>query len=108
MKPVLALLLLAGLACLTAAWAQQPEGGPAPTAVAKASPPTAAKVAPVNPGKRRPAFNADLAYKANCTRCHVAPRKFSERATVTIMRHMRVRANLTQEEAEAILQYLTQ
>ena len=109
MKRVLALLLLAGLACMTAAWAQQPEGGPTQTAVAKASPPpTAAKVAPVNPVKPKPPINADLAYKANCTRCHVAPRKFSERATVTIMRHMRVRANLTEEEAQAILKYLTQ
>jgi|RhiMetdeSRZDD1v2_1073273.scaffolds.fasta_scaffold376008_2 hypothetical protein len=51
--------------------------------------------------------DGDQAYKANCLRCHWEPRKFSEREMVTIMRHMRVRANLTSEETEAILKYLT-
>ena len=47
------------------------------------------------------------AYKANCLRCHAEPRKFSEREMVTVMRHMRVRANLTEAEEKAILRYLT-
>lgn len=62
----------------------------------------------VRPAKAKPAINADLAYKANCLRCHGAPRKFSDRAMVTIMQHMRVRANLTADEAQAILAYLTE
>ncbi|MDA2935292.1 hypothetical protein MYX82_13265 [Acidobacteria bacterium AH-259-D05] len=58
--------------------------------------------------KTAKAIDPDDAYKSNCTRCHLAPRKFPERKMATIMRHMRVRANLTQEEAKAILGYLTE
>ncbi len=58
--------------------------------------------------KRTTAFDPDDAYKANCTRCHVAPRRFPERKMATIMRHMRVRANLTEEEAKGILRFLTE
>ena len=58
--------------------------------------------------KNTSTFDADAAYKSNCARCHLAPRRFSERKTATIMRHMRVRANLTEEEAEGILKFLTQ
>ncbi len=36
------------------------------------------------------------------------PRKFSERETYTAMQHMRVRANLTVAETEAIRRYLSQ
>ena len=58
--------------------------------------------------KTAKAIDPDDAYKSNCTRCHLAPRKFPERKMATIMRHMRVRANLTQEEAKVILGYLTE
>jgi len=49
---------------------------------------------------------ADQAYKSNCTRCHAEVPKLDPRQTKTIVRHMRVRANITHDEAEAILQYL--
>ncbi|MCH7805388.1 MAG: hypothetical protein IH937_15075 [Acidobacteria bacterium] len=58
--------------------------------------------------KETPAFYFDDAYKSNCTRCHLAPRRFPERKMATIMRHMRVRANLTEEEAKGILRFLTE
>lgn len=45
-------------------------------------------------------------FHANCNRCHVAPLKFSPRMAATIVRHMRVRATLTDEEAHLILHYL--
>lgn len=51
-------------------------------------------------------FTADQAYKSNCTRCHSEVPKMGPRRTKTIVQHMRVRANLTQDEAEAILEYL--
>ncbi len=53
-------------------------------------------------------FSADEAYKQNCTRCHSEVPPVSTRRTKTIVRHMRVRANLPADEAEAILQYLIQ
>jgi hypothetical protein len=48
----------------------------------------------------------DDAYKNNCMRCHSAVQDFSPSKTATIVMHMRVRANLTEEEAQAILRYL--
>jgi|HubBroStandDraft_6_1064221.scaffolds.fasta_scaffold00483_5 mono/diheme cytochrome c family protein len=47
-------------------------------------------------------------FRANCSRCHQTPHKFSPRATATIVRHMRVRATITDEDARLILKYLSQ
>lgn len=58
--------------------------------------------------KVREAFSPDEVYKSNCTRCHSELPKVSERRTKTILRHMRVRANLTQAEAKAVYEYMTQ
>ncbi|PYV07822.1 MAG: hypothetical protein DMG23_15185, partial [Acidobacteria bacterium] len=58
-------------------------------------------------GKPKPEIDPDQAYRSNCSRCHAMPRRLPDREMATIMRHMRVRANLTAEEAEAILRYLT-
>lgn len=79
-------------------------------AVAQQTKPPAGKADPAQAARPQAAGKAidpDQAYKANCSRCHPAPRKFSEDKMATIMRRMRVRANLTEEEAEAILRYLT-
>jgi mono/diheme cytochrome c family protein len=56
-------------------------------------------------GRRQ--VDPDEAYKNNCMRCHTSTQQYSPRKTKTIVMHMRVRANLTQEEAQAILEYLT-
>jgi hypothetical protein len=45
---------------------------------------------------------------ANCGRCHQAPHKIHPRMMATIVRHMRVRATLTDEDMKAILAYMTQ
>jgi len=47
-------------------------------------------------------------FHANCGRCHQAPQKFPPRMMATIVRHMRVRAMLTDEDMRAILAYMTQ
>jgi hypothetical protein len=52
------------------------------------------------------AGDPDDAYKNNCMRCHSAVRPYSLRMTATIVMHMRIRANMTAEESQAILQYL--
>ena len=46
--------------------------------------------------------------RSNCGRCHTAPRKFAPRLMSTIVRHMRVRATLTEEDMRLILQYMTE
>jgi len=47
-------------------------------------------------------------FRVNCGRCHMQPRKFPPRAMVTIERHMRIRAMLTEEDMKLILEYITQ
>lgn len=47
-------------------------------------------------------------FKANCARCHTAPHKFPPRMMGTIIRHMRVRSTITDEDARLILHYMSQ
>ena len=47
-------------------------------------------------------------FRANCGRCHAAPQKFPPRMMGTILRHMRVRATITDEDRRLILLYMTQ
>jgi len=47
-------------------------------------------------------------FRANCGRCHAAPQKFPPRAMVTVLRHMRVRATITDEDMRLVLFYMTQ
>jgi cytochrome c5 len=46
-------------------------------------------------------------YRINCGRCHQAPHKFSPRATAMIVRHMRVRAMLTDDDMKYLLYYMS-
>jgi mono/diheme cytochrome c family protein len=44
-------------------------------------------------------------FQQNCSRCHNAPEGFSPRISGTIVRHMRVRASLSQHDAEELLRF---
>jgi cytochrome c5 len=44
-------------------------------------------------------------FEQHCSRCHNAPEGFSPRISGTIVRHMRVRASLSQHEEEALLRF---
>jgi hypothetical protein len=46
-------------------------------------------------------------YRTNCGRCHQPPHKFEPRAMAMIVRHMRVRAMLTDDEMKYVLFYMT-
>jgi cytochrome c5 len=47
-------------------------------------------------------------FQANCSRCHQSPHKFPPRMMLTIERHMRVRALITDEDLRLIVRYMTQ
>lgn len=47
-------------------------------------------------------------FRTNCGRCHQAPHKFPPRTMATVIRHMRVRAMITDEDMRLILRYMTQ
>lgn len=45
-------------------------------------------------------------FQINCGRCHNPPEQVSPRIAGSVIRHMRVRAMLSQEDAREILEYL--
>ena len=74
---------------------------------------TAAQQSDVNVGGQESAQQklldeGEKRFHANCGRCHQSPHKFPPRMVMTIERHMRVRATLTDEDMRAIVAYLTQ
>lgn len=44
-------------------------------------------------------------FEQNCSRCHNPPDGFSPRISSTVVRHMRVRANLSEEDAKALMKF---
>ncbi len=90
--------LLAGIPVLASAlWATGP----------KSNAPTTA-VAPVHVDPAAVRLEGEKRFHANCGRCHAAPRKFPPRMMATIVRHMRVRAMITDEDMRLVLFYMTQ
>lgn len=47
-------------------------------------------------------------FHANCGRCHATPQKFPPRMMKTVLRHMRVRALITDEDMRLVLFYMSQ
>ena len=45
-------------------------------------------------------------FQQNCSRCHKAPESFPSHISGTVVKHMRVRASLSEEDAREILRYL--
>src|ERR1700751_5331003 len=46
-----------------------------------------------------------LTFAQHCSRCHNAPDGFSPRISGTVVRHMRVRASLSQHEEDVLLHF---
>jgi len=45
-------------------------------------------------------------FTQNCSRCHTAPDGFSPRISDTVVRHMRVRAQLSKHDEQELLHFL--
>ncbi len=45
-------------------------------------------------------------FQQQCSRCHAAPESFSPRISGTVVRHMRVRASLSQSDEQNLLRFL--
>jgi cytochrome c5 len=45
-------------------------------------------------------------FQQNCSRCHTAPDGFSPRISGTVIRHMRVRASLSQHDEQELLRFM--
>ena len=107
-RVLIVIILSIGVAAVATDKHQSPASKATVAKAVSAPPEPSGSVAKARTDKKIKVINADQAYKANCSRCHGAPHKFSDRVMSTIMRHMRVRANLTQDETQAILKYLTE
>ena len=67
-----------------------------------------AKAAPDAAEERALRLEGEKRFRTNCGRCHQAPHKFPPRVMATAIRHMRVRAMITDEDMRLILRYMTQ
>ena len=56
-------------------------------------------------GRPQPVRDGDTVFRQNCARCHNAPDAFPPRITTAVVRHMRVRANLSEEDTRALLKF---
>jgi mono/diheme cytochrome c family protein len=79
-----------------------------PVATAATPPSGMAKPAPDAAEDRALRLEGEKRFRANCGRCHQAPHKFPPRVMATAIRHMRVRAMITDEDMRFILHYMTQ
>ncbi len=71
--------------------------------------PTVAFTAPskATPVQKRPGESeGERVFATNCSRCHTAPEGFPQSISGTIVRHMRVRASLSEHEEQALLRFL--
>jgi cytochrome c5 len=53
----------------------------------------------------QPQSEGERVFQQNCWRCHDAPEGFSPRISGTIVRHMRVRASLSQHDEQVLLKF---
>ncbi len=116
--------LLAGLAAVAALCAAAQERAAVNVSTASASATAAVKPAPAKTsaesssspsakpeaagGEATARIEGEKRFKSNCGRCHNAPQKFPPRMMATVMRHMRVKANLTEPDTKLILRYLSE
>ena len=101
-KPLLLAILIAFCAVLAfAAGKDSNASSPAASAATSAAP----VVAQEHDSLR---VEGEQRFRTNCGRCHQAPHKFPPRMMATIVRHMRVRAMITDDDMKAILAYMTE
>ena len=95
-------VLLSALVLGSSLFAGSPAANPAAKKDASAMP----VVHPEDSDSMR--IEGEKRFRANCGRCHAAPQKFPPRVMATVLRHMRVRATITDEDHRLILFYMTQ
>ncbi len=91
------LVLVLGAAVLTFAGSATTTSEPVSTSVALSS----------NELNQQWMVEGEKRYRTNCGRCHQAPHRFPPRAMAVAVRHMRVRAMLTEDDMKYVLYYTT-
>jgi len=57
------------------------------------------------PKKQQHTDEGQRIFEQNCSRCHTAPDGFSPHISATVLMHMRVRASLSQQDAEKVFHF---
>jgi cytochrome c5 len=99
LKLLLPVLFVLSAALLPFEATSQPKARPQATAKASTKQ-TAATSGSVHQDEGQRIFDQ------NCSRCHTAPDGFSPRISGTVVRHMRVRASLSQHDEQELLRFL--
>jgi cytochrome c5 len=107
MKFVLASFLVAGAMSL-GLMANASSGGKDVAKDATKDSPTASVSAELGAHNENMHVEGEKRFRSNCARCHAAPPKFPPRMMATIVRHMRVRATITDQDMRLILRYMTE
>ena len=71
-----------------------------------AQPPAGGKQAAAASAPKSHENEGQRVFEQNCSRCHNPPDGFSSRISGTIVRHMRVRASLSQHDEQELLRFL--
>jgi mono/diheme cytochrome c family protein len=112
LTPKLSVLLILALMLSDAAFwaaAQERAAAPHPASIAAAGSSSSAAAKPASTqSETTTRLEGEKRFKANCARCHTAPHKFAPRMMATIIRHMRVRSTITDEDARLIWHYMSQ
>lgn len=91
---------------LTAAAATSMVGHSIPAQEARSGQVVAApEPAKVSQAQKPHTTEGERVFAANCSRCHTAPDGFSSRISGTVVRHMRVRASLSEQDEKALLKF---
>ena len=113
MRILAVVLILAAIVAAESGKNSSASNGAFPSVVvlSAAAPSTAgpSTAAPSTAAQNRAArVEGEKRFRTNCGRCHMPPHKFPPRMMATIVRHMRVRALITDEDMRYILAYMTQ
>jgi cytochrome c5 len=101
-----AFLVAGGMSLGLAAHASGSKDSPKDTAAAAAAPASQSDNQAAQQENMH--LEGERRFRSNCARCHAAPPKFRPRMMATIVRHMRVRATITDQDMRLILRYMTE
>jgi mono/diheme cytochrome c family protein len=99
MRTLAVVLILAAMVAASSGDKSPGSNGAAPPAAVPPAPEQSSAAIRVEGEKR---------FRTNCGRCHMPPHKFPPRMMATMVRHMRVRALITDEDMRYILAYMTE
>jgi mono/diheme cytochrome c family protein len=108
MRILAVVLILAAMLAAESGKNSSASNGTAPSVVVSSVAAPSVAAPPTTAQNRAARVEGEKRFGTNCGRCHMPPHKFPPKMMATIVRHMRVRALITDEDMRYILAYMTQ